>query len=236
MNVRERMVFLQSWWVASELLRRHPDLELIEMHPGDGQYDCLTIVGPKVSDSWRIELNRHGSIHIHPETSPSLNRRVGGRDFPISWQVEQEKSDRRAVPYLLEEALGLSVPVQTPSTTHKTLTFRTIYHLLLFALNENKTWEVRNSAPYAAPAAEAKNTRFFDEITSARASLVHYAKEATQKRTFWGIIRDGHSVALLQENATLHRPNKEPVDFMELFNEHRRDILSSSLAIRQLIQ
>jgi hypothetical protein len=33
------------WWVASELIRRHPQLELFETHPLDSFYDCLTLVG-----------------------------------------------------------------------------------------------------------------------------------------------------------------------------------------------
>ncbi|MBE8146482.1 hypothetical protein IOD13_09295 [Brevibacterium casei] len=46
MNVDDRLIYLQSWWVASEFLRRHPEFDLFETHPGGGQYDCLTILGP----------------------------------------------------------------------------------------------------------------------------------------------------------------------------------------------
>lgn len=44
MNLEWRMINVQSWWVASKLVRRHPQLGLIETHPGDGMYDCLSVV------------------------------------------------------------------------------------------------------------------------------------------------------------------------------------------------
>ncbi|WP_454116041.1 TY-Chap2 family putative peptide chaperone [Microbacterium aurum] len=41
-----RFVIAQSWWIASELVRRHPDLVIHESHPGGGMYDCLTGLDP----------------------------------------------------------------------------------------------------------------------------------------------------------------------------------------------
>jgi hypothetical protein len=33
-----------AWWLAAELIRRHPaDLREIETHPGGGQYDCISL-------------------------------------------------------------------------------------------------------------------------------------------------------------------------------------------------
>ena len=33
-----------AWWIAAEMIRRHPDeVRVIENHPGGGQYDCLTL-------------------------------------------------------------------------------------------------------------------------------------------------------------------------------------------------
>lgn len=76
---------------------------------------------------------------------------------------------------------GFQAPL-TLSKTRKTPTFRTIYHLLLFGLNENNAWEVCNSAPEAAPSTSARTTDPFDEISSARASLVRYAKAENSRR------------------------------------------------------
>lgn len=236
MNLQERMVYLQSWWVASEFLRRHPDFRLFETFPGGGQYDCLAIVGPDSSDNRYIELNRSGRIHIHPEASPRFDRGAWNINFPIEWQLEQEQTDRRAVPRFLEAAMGGPVPSRTPTTTRKTLTYRMIYHLLLLAINEPNDWEVRNSAPGSSPSFSVKVPDYFADIASAGTSLVHYAKEAKQKRAFWAVLRDGLCVGLLQENATLHRPNAGPIDVMDTYNAHRRDILGTSLTIRQLLQ
>ena len=46
-----------GWVLASELLARHPDsFRVIETHPFDGFYDCLTIV--PVRGEGRIDINR----------------------------------------------------------------------------------------------------------------------------------------------------------------------------------
>ncbi len=55
-----------SWELAARLVGRHHGLRVIEDHPGGGQYDCLTIVGMDESQrSFRIDLNRVGSGHVH---------------------------------------------------------------------------------------------------------------------------------------------------------------------------
>ncbi|MGD4206363.1 hypothetical protein QT666_22610, partial [Xanthomonas citri pv. citri] len=41
-----RFAIAQSWWLASELVRRHPELMIYEMHPGGGQYDVLCVATP----------------------------------------------------------------------------------------------------------------------------------------------------------------------------------------------
>lgn len=235
MNLQQRMIYLQSWWVASEFFRRHPDHDLIETHPGGGQYDCLTILGPGKLEQVHIDLNRAGRMHIHSGMAPRFNRTEWGIRHPVEWSTESEQADRRMIPRFIEAAVGVPAPAQTPMTTPKTLTFRVIYHLLLFAVNEAMDWDVHNSVLDSSGMVGRSSPDYFAEIASARAAIVHYATEAQQKYTFWAVQRDYRCLALLQENGMLHRPEAEPVDVMKIYNAEHRDILSASLKVRQLI-
>lgn len=65
-----------SWLLAAALARRcGPRYQLREMHPGGGQYDCLTFVMLGAGD--RVDLNRAGRIHVHQRRSVVV---VGGDD------------------------------------------------------------------------------------------------------------------------------------------------------------
>jgi hypothetical protein len=77
-----------SWRLAATLVRRHPDLNLMKMHPGGGQYDVLCIYSDEALlaapgipvASTRISLNRVGRIHVES--------RADGRPVsiePVAW-------------------------------------------------------------------------------------------------------------------------------------------------------
>ncbi len=64
-SVQRSVLEAASWRLAAELCRRHPDrLRIYELHPGGGQYDCLSIAVAGESPRSLIQLNRNGSIHI----------------------------------------------------------------------------------------------------------------------------------------------------------------------------
>ncbi len=43
-RISASLIQAAAWWVAAELIRRHPDrLTVIETHHGGGIYDCLSI-------------------------------------------------------------------------------------------------------------------------------------------------------------------------------------------------
>jgi len=235
MNLQQRMIYLQSWWVASEFMRRHPELELIETHPGDDQYDCLTILDANRPEEMHIRLNRLGRIHAYSNSAPSFDWSRFDIDYPIEWTGEVKLNDRRLLPRLLELAVGLSSPSQTPVTTSKTLTFRVIYQLLLFAVNDSQVWEVRNSAVNSWSSSGDSAFDFFADIASARNSLVHYAQESKQKEAFWAVLCDNRCIGLLQESSTLHRPNADPVNLMKIYNANKREILPTAMEIRGLL-
>ena len=239
MNLQQRMVNLQSWWVASELIRRHPELELIETHPGGGQYDCLSVLSADGAHKLHIDLNRNGRMHIHSGTPSWFDSARWDIRHPVEWSTESEQEDRRRIPRFLEDATGLLPPAQTPVTTSKTLGFRIIYHLLLFSLNEAEHCDIRNGELDSSGMYSDSERPYFAGIESAQIALRHSrplgCKAHVPQYDFWGVLRDGRCLGLLQNDGTLHRPNTEPVNLMETYNSNKRDILPTSMEVRRLL-
>ncbi|GAA1645190.1 hypothetical protein GCM10009700_34640 [Brevibacterium sanguinis] len=174
-------------------------------------------------------------MHIHSAVSPKLDRHTWDIAVPVEWSDEHLQDDRRKVPRVLEAAVDLQAPTQTPMTTEKTLVFRVIYQLLLFALNETRDWEARNALFDSAGIDAEWDPNYFADISSARDAMADSSKQANRQSGFWAMLRDGRCLALLQEDGTLHRPGAEPENMMRLYDAAHRDILGASLKVRQLI-
>jgi hypothetical protein len=108
-----------SWRLAAELCRRHPDrLRIYELHPGGGQYDCLSIAAVGDDPRSLVQLNRHGSIHVEgrwDSRKPQIESRAWSAYFTED-------------PYLfvrtLEDDIALRPPPEVPPTAEHTLVYR----------------------------------------------------------------------------------------------------------------
>lgn len=110
-----------SWRLASELVRRHPELRILRTHPTGGMYDCLTIVDGANGSGVDIQLNRNGRIHILGTAST----RPGVVWEPTEW-FEYMSSDPREFLGRLERAAGLPAPPQVPASPPRSLTYRVL--------------------------------------------------------------------------------------------------------------
>lgn len=105
-----------SWKLATDLVRRYPELSILRYHPGGGQYDCLAI---RSNNGLHIDLNRKGRIHIH-----SLEGGSGNPNWePVEWGMYLA-ADPRVFVAKLEQAARLPRVDALPITTPKVLTYR----------------------------------------------------------------------------------------------------------------
>ena len=74
-HIQERFVIAQSWWLATELVRRNTQLRILEWHPGGGQYDALGLLD-ETRGKVIVSLNRRGG-RIHVEESHDFS--------PVEW-------------------------------------------------------------------------------------------------------------------------------------------------------
>lgn len=196
-DVMKRLQTVQSWWLGSQLVRRHPELMLIETHPGGGLSDCLSVVdvGRDGSGSTVVQLNREGGIHVRDQ--------VGF----MSWENELNLGDRHGAVRRIEAAAGLTAPANTPASTGKVLSYRAIASVLATLLNEREVWDARNYrfdssnaytddpafdlSPFPTAEAKVDNVRP-DDLTD------------DLRYRFWGLLNEAEVVAILDTDGVVH--------------------------------
>lgn len=212
MNLEWRMINVQSWWLASELVRRHPQLGLIETHPGGGMYDCLTIVKWGHDAPSFIDLNRQGRVHVHPD-------HLG----IFTWQDDRAQDDRHWGVKEVERFAQLKPPSKTPSTNKVSMTLRVLYNILLLTLNARPTWDVRNAR--IDTAGLSFSTGNVDGFRTAQIGAQQCRPDdpyGDPLYRFWRIQRDAESLAVLDIDGMLHRPDADATDLMPLFEAEGR--------------
>lgn len=108
----------ESWWLATELIRRHPASRVVESHagPAGGAYNVLAVDlcdRPAEASDGNLSLNRTGRIHL-PNSEP------------VSWWQHLEAKDPFETVAYIERCFGLRPPTETPVTTPRTLAYRVI--------------------------------------------------------------------------------------------------------------
>jgi hypothetical protein len=126
----QRYAIAQSWWIATELVRRHPELTIVETHPGGGQYDVLEIVRDGASV---ISLNRAGRIHITDSSQE-----------PLEFEATFGESEPRQVIEWLEHASRLSSPDGAAASTGKVLAYRALAHIVWMTAHQATPLDVRS--------------------------------------------------------------------------------------------
>ncbi len=129
---------IASWRVVAELVRRHPELSVIEMHPAGGQADELALYpAGAASGSPRLGLNRSGSAHIERfDDGRSVTR-------PDIWD-EYLRGDPIDLVLNLERDAGLQAPTVLPQMTPAALTYACIAELMARTVDARRRIECRN--------------------------------------------------------------------------------------------
>lgn len=129
-----RLQIAQSWWIASELARRHSHLFIVEHHPLGGFYDSLGMVDlNRDKTSSVVDINRPGSVHIHSS----------GEWEPISLSEALSLESPHEVVKRVEVATGWGSPTSAPKTTARSLTYRVIARVLASMVNDQHMWDAR---------------------------------------------------------------------------------------------
>jgi hypothetical protein len=124
------------WWVATELARRNPQLELIETYPLDNFYDCLTLHGESSLGLVHIDLNRLGSVHVHPDHIGLMSGAEIAASDDAHWAVKE-----------IERVAGLAPNETAPSSGARIITLRLMARVVNYLVNDRATWTLRMLSP-----------------------------------------------------------------------------------------
>lgn len=194
-DVNDRLRIVQSWWLGSELVRRHPDLMLIETHPGGGQYDCLTLVRPQRHDvTALVQMNRVGAIH------------VGENLGFMTWEAERDFGDRHGAVRRIESEAGLAAPKATLPSTPAVLTLRAISRVLTSMLNEREPWDARNVYFDSSGGMGSEVMDLSDFPSAARSMAEHRPNDPYGQPgyRFWRLVQGESAVAVLDTDGVVH--------------------------------
>ncbi|MFF9564740.1 hypothetical protein ACF1AJ_15450 [Leifsonia sp. NPDC014704] len=143
-EVAGRYKLASYWWLASELVRRNPKLELRETYPNDGFYDCLSLFGDGSHGPVHIDLNRVGSVHVHPDHI----------HFTEVGELMSQENPHEAVKRI-EEVAGLTPAIKAPASSARVVTLRVMAALMNYLVNDRSRWDLRMLTPgssgYAIP-------------------------------------------------------------------------------------
>jgi hypothetical protein len=192
------------WWVATELIRRSQHLALIETYPMEGFYDCLTLVGKSDAGPVHIELNRHGSIHVHPHHIALMSGAdlIGHDD--AHWAVKE-----------IERAAGLIPSKKPPVSTARLVTLRLMARVVNYLVNDRSAWTLRvmslGREGYALPLMEAPEGEITPLPGVFPAERLYGAfleasglPDEFERGRFWALQRDGIAVAVFDTKGFVH--------------------------------
>jgi hypothetical protein len=212
-----RLRLAQSWWLASELARRHPELLLIETHPGGGQYDCLSLVA---SGKTLIDINREGRIHVHD-----------GSAEPIPLTGLFSDDDPHAVVKEVEQVARLAGPEPTPGSTPRVLSWRVAAQCLVCTLNAKQAFDVRNECEDGSYSVGPRGSleRFPLALERAREHRPDDLLDEPLYR-YWAVLRDSEAVAILDNDGYAYIADRA-VHIPTAYQANNRNILTTTVGV-----
>ena len=205
-----------SWRLLTEFWRRFPDrYALIEMHPGGGQYDCLSLAECKHGLQSVLAVNRGGSVHVHH-----------GR-CPQSWSdwTDRMLADGNGFLNEIEAAIGLNHPTPVPSSTPTTVTFRFICEFLTHAIGRLERWECRNGFCDTSGDGGGKREEFFKCFPQLSVNLptVEFANGRIDSAyLYWFLLRNNEPQVCVDTDGRLYKANGEVHDLMAIYRKAKR--------------
>ncbi|MEX0153488.1 hypothetical protein [Microbacterium sp. LMI1-1-1.1] len=221
----QRFVIEQSWWVCSELVRRHPDHVVYETHPGGGLYDIL-LVRPARNLRDRdatILINRGGTVRVSFHRTDNSIDQI---DVCHSAAALAQPSAHSLVK-MLESAARLEVTAKAPSSTPRSLAFRMASTALTALLNERGTWDWRQI--FCDTSGEVPAVlNYLEAFPSARAEVGNVELEpwdwGVPEAHYWALLRDGEPAAVVSTEGVLHLRDGSRVELASAYASRDRNI------------
>lgn len=195
----DRFLTAQIWWLASELVRRHPHLR---------------VSGHEVTGEGRLVIvhDEQDSMSIQWDLVGGCNYLVNGVVNRISWIEMMAAVSPHETVKRIEVATGLGIPKATPVTTPHSLSYWVIASALATAVDDRYEW-------YAVPAPmnpyDDPDCAYFVPFPTAMAARDEYARAADAQmavtgrdihffQPFWALLRNLEPIAIVDSAGVIH--------------------------------
>lgn len=222
----DRFALQQSWWLASEIARRHGNLQISRV--GDDTYQGILLVHDG-SMGRRIQFDLPGG---------AAWQNKAGEVERMSWIDVFEADDPHAAVKRLERESGLGIPESAAETNLRTIVYRVAAALLAAKLDDRHSWQIV-PAPLVTSGVEADESlamlrRFAStgpQIDYAYADMAELYDHATAlgttprwHETFWTVLRDVEPVMILDEAGYAHLDGGVQINLLALYRGLGREV------------
>lgn len=216
----DRFLTAQMWWIASELVRRHPHLHISGVEVEEG--DRLLMV-----------RDEQEGLSIQWDLVGGCKYLVNGVVTRISWIEMMAAASPHETLKRIEVGCGLGIPQATPETTPRALAYRVIASALATAVDDRHSW-------FAVPAPmtpgedhenpECEYFRAFPTTVEAREgydAAIDAQLEAGHRvyfqQPFWAVLRDMQAIAIVDDAGVIHTIMGES-ELMPLYDQINRNL------------
>ncbi|TFD61924.1 hypothetical protein E3T43_00685 [Cryobacterium sp. Hh7] len=210
-----RFMTAQTWWIASELVRRYPHLLMTRVTAED---DGPVVLLHDEQDGMRIQFDLERGIRFV----------VLGEAVNIGWRRIVNSDSSHEIVKMIEFATGLQAPRVTPNTTPRALVYRLISSFLTSVVNDPNEWNVVPATMSTDGTDDQSAGQFLLLFPSTQAAVAAYtAQTHTQlpnggtrlfHQPFWALTRDLEAVAILDIAGVIHT-REGAVRLMPIFKE-----------------
>ena len=212
-----------SWRLMAEIWRRYPkQFDLIEAHPGGGQYDCLVLLTKGQKPRFAIDVNRGGgSVHIHRDALGL----VGDMTLYSDWMERMTGASPSGFLDDIANEARLVIPKKLPASTPATLTYRYISDFLAHSISRLENWECRNGFEDTSGYGGGVRQSFFKQFPLLRkeTALRHGSPILGKyEYNFWFLLKNGDPVLCLDTSGMVFRLDGACHDLVNLYRHYRR--------------
>ncbi|TFB81913.1 hypothetical protein E3O11_15915 [Cryobacterium levicorallinum] len=159
-----RFMTAQTWWIASELVRRHPHLLMTRVTAED---DGPVVLLHDEQDGMRIQFDLERGIRFV----------VLGEAVNMGWRRIVNSDSSHEIVKMIEFATGLQAPRVTPNTTHRALVYRLISSFLTSVVNDPNEWNVVPATMSTDGTNDQSAGQFLLLFPSTRAAVAAYTAQ-----------------------------------------------------------
>jgi hypothetical protein len=208
------LVNARSWWIATELCRRHAQLSIGEWLGGERPQDSLGLYD-EIRGSRIIDINRAGDLSVGSPGSAA--------EPELRWPQVFMAPARTAV-LALERAAGLAAPAKPLRTAGSLLTYRLITTLVAAGATATRPCEVRSAFPMGPEHTPAEHLFHDFRGAAERRRGAGTTPVGDAAHGFWSVQRNGEVACLLDTSAYLYSRDEAPVDLHPAFEASGRNI------------